>query len=340
MIACYAAWNRKKDELVQSTSGGVFSALAELILSAGGIVVGVAYGKGLRVEYRVAHNSNELAALRGVKYVFSALERGVLMEMERVLAARRPVMFVGVPCQAAAIRKRFGEDRDLLLCDLVCFGTPPNSIWLKYVEWMERESGKSLKCISPRDKSKGWGKKTYYRYDWMDGTVTRRLSIFDPYAQAFYTTLAFRECCFNCQFRGVVRISDLTLCDMWNVQALDLPASVLHGGVSGVMVHSALGDEIFKKADVDRRKISPDVFVQENFPVFHSARKPSAWEPFNADSQKLSFGDLARKYRLFHRPVEFALSQACDFLKILIWRMLPGRVKDSIKSNSMNAEGC
>ena len=39
----YAAWNREEEVLVQSTSGGIFSAVAEAVLKAGGIVFGSIY---------------------------------------------------------------------------------------------------------------------------------------------------------------------------------------------------------------------------------------------------------------------------------------------------------
>lgn len=331
MTHCYAAWNRKQEVLSQSTSGGVFSALAELVLADGGIVVGAAYGEGLRVEYRVAHDSGELAALRGVKYVFSELRRSVLTEVADALVKGRRVMFVGVPCQAAAIRKRFGELKNLLVCDLVCFGTPPCSLWLKYVAWQEERAGRRLKSISPRDKARGWGRVTYYRYEWEDGRVTRRCSRYDPYARAFYTTLGFRECCFGCQFRGMERVSDLTLCDMWNAQALNLPDSVMRGGVSGVMVHSGLGEEMMGLVDVERLEVPKEVFVEGNFPILKSAEKPANWAAFNRDSHELSFEDLAKKYRLCQTPLNFALRRVWVLSKRGISWLLPQRVKNVIK---------
>lgn len=331
MTTFYAAWNRDGKVLCESTSGGVFSALAMPIFASGGIVVGAAHGEGLRVEHQIAHDEAELARLRGVKYVFSAIGRAVYAEMAAALAEGRRVLFVGTPCQATAVRKRFGSPKNLLICDLVCFGTPSQGIWLKYVAWLEKREGKRLSFISPRDKCRGWGRATYYRYEWEDGSVTRQSSRYDPYAYAFYTTLAFRSCCFDCRFRGVERVSDLTLCDMWNAEALHLPKKTVHGGVSGVMVHTKAGSEAFGAADVERMPVAKDVFLEGNFPILRSADRPANWSAFNADVTTLSFGELVRKYGLKRTPVGYARQRVVQSLKFLIAPLLPREMRTVLK---------
>lgn len=326
MTHCYAAWNRNREVLSQSTSGGVFSSLAELVFADGGIVVGATYGEGLKVEYYVAHNSVELAVLRGVKYVFSDLGRSVQTEMADALAKGRRVMFVGVPCQAAAIRKRFGLLKNLLVCDLVCFGAPPGSLWLKYVAWQEKRAGRRLKSISPRDKARGWGRVTYYRYEWEDGRVTRRCSRYDPYARAFYTTLGFRECCFKCQFRGMERVSDLTLCDMWNAKALNLPEDVICGGVSGVMVHTERGASAFARANVERLEVPLLTFLDGNFPIIKSPEKPLQWDEFNAYAKRHSFGELVRQYGLQQTRMGYVCQQVLGRVRRCVIACSPKRV--------------
>ena len=331
MTTCYAAWNRNVEVLKESTSGGVFSALAEQVLSASGIVVGAAYGDGLKVEHRVAHTQSELAALRGVKYVYSEIGKTVWDEIAETLKTNRQVLFVGTPCQAAGVRKRFGSPKNLLVCDLVCFGCPSQDFWLKYVAWEESRAGNRLTYISPRDKLYGWGRKTFYRYEWSDGNVTRECSRYNPYAHAFYTTLSFRPSCFCCPFRGVERVSDLTLCDMWNAGSLQFPASLLRGGVSGVMVHSEHGARAFESAALDRREVPLEIFLEGNSPIVKSPNKPPHWNDFNVDSKAMPFDALVRKYNLKRTRVQYVSQRIMYWIKRLVVSCMPLRLVNLVK---------
>ena len=314
MKACYAAWNSDKEVLRESTSGGAFTALAITVLDAGGIVVGAAYDARLNVRHEIVASVDGLRRLRGVKYVHSEVGKSVYISMRTALAAGQRVMFIGLPCQAAAVRKMFGDAADLLVCDLVCFGAPPQALWRKYVDWMECKHGKQLIDVSPRDKFHGWGRKTYYRYEWEGGKITRKLSLFDPYAQAFYSTLGFRKCCFACPFRGLDRVSDITLCDFWGAERLGLSPQVMAGGVSGVAVHTKNGAIAFAAADLERVEVGREDFVAGNVPVVSSAAMPTMWADFAEDAKTMDFGGLVRKYRLQVTRRQVALRAAKNFV--------------------------
>ena len=327
----YAAWICDKNVLAESTSGGVFTALAEVVLSSGGIVVGASYDDSLNVRHEIIQTCADLKRLRGVKYVRGIIGHEVYGEMREALAAGRKVMFVGLPCQAAAVRRMFGRDLNLLICDLVCFGTPPHSFWRKYIDWLEHKYGKRLVNINPRDKIHGWGRRTYYRYEWEDGKIERRLSLYDPYAQAFYSTLAFGTTCFSCKFRGVIRESDITLCDMWNFEELNLSQEVLRGGVSGVIVHSELGGRMLAAASVVCVRVAESIFLKKNPAIVRSPAKPFKWSDFASDSHSLDFDDLIVKYHLKITPIIHAWRYAVSFIKGLILKVLPQSLKDKIK---------
>lgn len=303
---CFAAWSRDNAVLYESTSGGAFTELAKVTIANGGIVVGAAYGEGLAVEHRVAHSSAELKLLRGVKYVQSNVPKAVFDEMAAALANNRSVMFVGTPCQAAAIRKRFGQPEHLIVCDLVCYGAPAQPIWIKYVRWLEEQQGKRLVSICPRDKKHGWSRKIYYRYEWADGSITRRQSVFDTYARIFYSAIGFRASCFKCPFRGFDRASDITLCDMWSANELGLPKSVLRKGVSGLIIHSEIGRKLLEQADLERMPVSDDQMLRGNPCILESGERPERWGEFANDAQVLPFGELVAKYDLQTTRIAYA----------------------------------
>ena len=327
----YAAWIRDKNVLADSTSGGAFTALADVVLSSGGIVVGASYDDALNVRHEIVQDCEGLKRLRGVKYVHGAIGREIYGGMREALGSGRKVMFVGLPCQAAAVRQMFGRDPNLLICDLVCFGTPPHSFWRKYVDWLEQKRGKRLVNINPRDKMHGWGRRTYYRYEWEDGKIERRLSLYDPYAQAFYSAIAFRPSCFHCKFRGVVRASDITICDMWNFEAINLAPEIMKDGISGVIVHSEFGGQILNEAPMVLREVPEDVFVKGNPAIVLSPDKPLKWHDFARDSNDLVFGDLVAKYHLKITRLGHAQLCAVSYVKGLILKVLPAGLKDKIR---------
>ena len=308
-MTCCAAWNRDKGVLGESTSGGVFSALAEKVVAVGGIVVGAAYDADMNVRHEVVETKAELRRLRGVKYVKGVIGIEVYHAIRKALAAGRKVLFSGLPCQAAAVRRMFGNDANLLVCDLVCFGAPPHALWRKYIDWMEAKRGKKLVNVNPRDKRHGWGRKTYCRYEWEDGQIVRRLSLFDPYAQAFYMAIAFGPACYDCRFKGANSKADITLCDFWGAERLGLSDMILRGGVSGVMVRTERGEKAFAAADVERHEVGFADVVKANYPVLHSAAKPERWSEFAEDMETMDFGELAKKYGMQKTWASYAVGR-------------------------------
>lgn len=93
MPAVFAAWNRNDEIRRDSTSGGVFTLLAEYILESGGVVFGAAFDGSQHLRHTACFRKEELWRLRGAKYVQSDLE-GVFREVRRWLD-QRPVLFSG-----------------------------------------------------------------------------------------------------------------------------------------------------------------------------------------------------------------------------------------------------
>lgn len=319
-MKAFVAWNQNREIVRESTSGGVFSALAERIVGADGLVVGAAYVADMSVRHVVAQTLGDVASIRGVKYAHGTITKDVYDGVKSALSDGRAVLFTGLPCQCAAIRKLVGNDLNLLLADLVCFGTPSQSLWLKYVRWLEAKRGKRLLSINPRDKVHGWGRKTYYAYHWADGRVSRKLSLFDPYAQAFYSTLGFRKCCFSCPFRGDGHLSDLTLGDCWGAETIAVPDADRARGLSLVVCHNAKGEAALETCGCATIPVDESLIHEHNRPYFESPTMDARWVEFNADVAHLEFGELAKKYKLNHTRLEWAIGGLKRFLKGVLGR--------------------
>ncbi len=319
-MKAFVAWNPNREVVLKSTSGGVFSALAERVIASAGLVVGAVYAEDLAIHHAVAEALEDIAPMRGVKYAFGVISKSVYDRIASALSNGRRVLFTGTPCQCAAMRKRFASDANLLLVDLVCFGAPPQSLWLKYVRWLEARKGKRLVSVNPRDKQHGWGRKTYYSYQWADGRVSRQLSLFDPYAQVFYSTLGFRKCCFSCPFRGKNHPSDLTLGDGWGCETQELPDVIKRNGLSLVVCHNSRGLAAFETCGCKNSAIDESIIHAHNRPYFESPSLPKRWGEFNADVAQLEFGALVKKYGLMHLRTEWLVGRLKNLFKRILGR--------------------
>lgn len=246
VVDCLAARNKDAQIRKDSSSGGVFTALAQRVLQAGGAVCGAVYNEKFGVEHRLAFTMEELASMRGAKYTQSHAGH-CFRQLKQLLAQDRPVLFVGTPCQCAALRSYIGDHDRLLLVDMICHGVPSGSIWASYVQ-RRREldaDGQKIAQIDLREKSTGWSHYAYsVRIEYGNGKIYSVSQGQDPFMKGFVENLYLRPSCAHCAFKGVQRCSDLTLGDCWGIWDLR-PEFDDNKGTSLVLVQSDKGRKMW-----------------------------------------------------------------------------------------------
>lgn len=246
-VQAYATQNMDRLIRQQSSSGGVFTALAKQIMKKGGAVCAAVYNGQFEVEHRIAYTEEELAPMRGAKY--SQSHAGHLFRrLKELLESGKPVMFTGTPCQCAGLKAYLGKEYEqLLLVDMVCHGVPSPSVWKAYVR-CRREldaNGAELSSINLRDKSTGWSRYAYsitFRY--ANGNTYSARQGEDPYMRGFVQNLYLRPSCSACSFKGINRCSDLTLGDCWGIWDTH-PEFDDDQGVSVLLIHSKKGQMLW-----------------------------------------------------------------------------------------------
>lgn len=238
--AAYYAFANDAATCQNSSSGGMFSLLAAEVIRQGGTVFGVGYDKDFRVCHQRIDKLEDIARLRTSKYVQSDTGT-VFCKAEELLKNGKPVLFSGTPCQIAALKQYLKKDYEgLYTQDIICHGVPSSGIWEKYLK--EMHSGKEIKSVSFRDKTLGWNgfsmKVTY-----ADGTAYRELATKDPFERAFLANLILRPSCYQCQYKTVARVSDITLADYWGVELVH-PELKEQQGVSLVLTHTEKGEQL------------------------------------------------------------------------------------------------
>ena len=133
-IKVFAAQSKDDQLRLNSSSGGIFSLLAECVLAEGGVVFGVRFDDNWQPVFDYAENIAELDAFRGSKYV-QAIVGNAYIDAKAFLKQGRKVMFSGTSCQIAGLKKFLKtEYENLLTVDVVCHGVPSPLVWRHYLQ--------------------------------------------------------------------------------------------------------------------------------------------------------------------------------------------------------------
>lgn len=156
-ISTFAAKHLNEEIRMNSSSGGIFSALSEETINAGGIVFGACFDEEFNVIHNYATTLVDCKHFRGSKYVQSRIGDSYI-HCEKFLKEGKLVLFSGTPCQVAGLKKYLRKEYpNLLTIDVVCHGVPSPVVWQEYLK-SKFGNNKPL-YINFRDKQKlGWNK--------------------------------------------------------------------------------------------------------------------------------------------------------------------------------------
>jgi len=266
-----AAINTNDSIRLNSSSGGIFTLLAEDIIAQGGVVFGAAYSEDyLRVEHICVDNKEELERIRGSKYVQSRIS-DTYKEVKQYLDSGRKVLFTGTPCQIGGLYSFLGANHDHLYTqDIICHGVPSPDIWTKYLQYHRQRAGSEIKKVLFRNKRSGWKSYSMQIVFINDSEYINDFHA-DPYMRAFLSNICLRPSCYNCSFKSINRQADITLADFWGVQN-ELPQFDDDRGTSLIMVHSGKGKEMLSRIShsIKMQEVCADVVKQYNSAAVHS----------------------------------------------------------------------
>lgn len=261
--AAYAAVHPDDQIRAESSSGGVFSALAQEVLDRKGIVFGAAWTEDFRQVRHIAVESEaELSSLRGSKYLQSEMG-DCYVRARSALKEGRAVLFSGTPCQVEGLHTFLGREyENLLLVDIVCHGVPAPAVWQRYLAQCSEAAGAGIRSVSFRNKQTGW-KKYKIKLAWHNGAAQALTAREDPFMQAFLGNACLRPSCYNCRFKKASRVSDLTLADFWGIEDV-CPEMDDDRGTSLVLVHSEKGGRMLEKLKLQIRQVALEEALKGN----------------------------------------------------------------------------
>lgn len=297
----YACYNRDKDVRLSSSSGAVFSSLAEYVFSRNGAVYGVAMSEDCySAEFIAVTDRSGLTKLRGSKYL-QAKVGNTFKKVKVELQAGKLVLFTGTGCQVNGLKVFLGKDYDNLICmDVICHGAPSPALWKKYAEYQEKKNGGKLKGINFRCKDDSWtdfGMKEVLA-DIPQGE-TKNLYISkdkDPYMRMFLRDYCLRPSCYDCAAKNV-KMADLTVADFWGIN--DVAPEMNDGnGTSLILIRTDKGMKAFEtiSSKLKLKEVTYEEGVRCNPAEYKSCSRPPQRDTFFKDMDTMEFEELEKKY--------------------------------------------
>ena len=292
-FACIANDEKIREE---SSSGGMFSVLAERIIAEGGVVFGVEFDKDFSVKFGRTDSSEGLERFRGSKYLQARMENS-FSECKKILEDGRKVLFTGTPCQIAGLKAFLKKTyENLYTIDFICHGVPSPKLWQKYIKYREKKSASRTVKTAFRRKNDGW-KLFSLSFTFANDSEYRQPLTNDKYLQIFLKDNALRESCYRCTFRGDNHKSDLTIADFWGIEAV-YPEFFDDRGTSLLIVQNEKGKKLFDLCKDECRLIQVDFdkAVSFNPSYFKSPERKGKRNAFYKDFEKRGIDYLYRRF--------------------------------------------
>ena len=237
---------QSQDIIQKSSSGGMFSILANHILSENGIVYGARYNYEKEYLEHCSTDQCDLNELRKSKYIESYLG-SIFKDVRNQLLNNRKVMFCGTPCQIDGL-KTFLEERrvpmeNLLLVRFICHGVLSNKFFTEYKHWIEHKVGSKICKIDFRPKTKGW-RYSNLLLKFNNGQIIDEPHNYNYYYYYYQHNYLLRNACYTCE-RIKNENADITIADFWGIYKYK-PENNDQEGISLVLLHTNKGEKVFQ----------------------------------------------------------------------------------------------
>lgn len=241
---------------MQSSSGGAASAIASVFVLSGGYVASCAFKQG-EFGFSITNDPKDVNHYSGSKYVKSNPGQ-IYRVIIDFLRKGKKVLFIGLPCQCAAVQNVCRDNDKLFTIDLICHGTPSPKLLKQFLSecgytWEEIED------IKFREKD-CFGVA-------VNGVRLSPRRVKDSYTRAFLHSIDYTDNCYCCHYATLDRVSDITLGDAWGQMSETDPK-----GVSLVLCQTTKGIELVEHAGIHLEPVDLEKAVKAN----HQLQHPSA----------------------------------------------------------------
>lgn len=317
ILYTYAFRHSENSVLMDSTSGGAFTAISDVILLKQGVVYAAMFDKNLTLVHAKASDKKTRDKFRGAKYIQSKIGL-TYREIEDDLHKGKKVLFVGTPCQIDGLHSYLKKDyENLYMADIVCHGVPSPKVWKGFVDYLSKRIGKII-FFSFRYKPNGWhGTKIYIE------TSSKNIFYNTPLTRSFsdiyFKKYSIRESCKHCKYKCEQRVGDITIGDFWRYDDYNTMYKD-EKGVSLILVNTGHGCELIHEIKKEGKLTDADLKI---IPQSNINKKDDEYpideEKFWNDFLAYGYGYVAKKYTeygLINNLKDKLLTVIKDIIKI------------------------
>lgn len=274
-----------KDEEIRraSSSGGFAAAMMKGFIEKGGVICSCVFEKGDFI-FKAAKSAAELSAFQGSKYVKSN-PAGIYKEILS-LVKKGKVLFIGLPCQVAALINYVPEiyREELYTVDLICHGTPSPLLLDKFL----KEHGCDVNSLTDIR----FRRKEDFRLTDGQWKPIVESGIADRYSYSFLHSFNYTENCYSCKYARRQRVSDVTIGDSWGSERTEEKK----GGISLALVQTEKGRELLDMSDLVLYEADVEKAVAANHQLVSPPEKGKKWSRFFEGVNKGMNYDIAVLY--------------------------------------------
>ncbi len=274
-----------------STSGGAATALAEEIIKMGGSVYGACLDENFKLSHKKIESAKDISKMQGTKYIQSNMT-GVFENIKADLKNDKKVLFIGTPCQTAAVLNFININKlnanNIYLCDIICHGVPSPKVFNDYILWLKEKENFNKYYF--RNKEISWrGDSASIK----ENNTLKTSKYISSFMNLYYSNLITDDACFNCKFTSKDRVSDITISDFWGIENTSKEFEDALG-VSMVLVNTKKGAELFENTPGKKKAVSIENAKQPQLKA--PTKKPNGytefWQSYNIENALKKYGAL------------------------------------------------
>lgn len=287
----YAVQHKNEEIRAASRSGGIFTAVSDVVLLDNGIIYGCILDEKFNAVHYRADNVDDRNKMRGSKYIQSKLG-DTFRRVEKDLIDGKKVLFSGTSCQVAGLRKYLRKEYENLICvDIVCHGVPSPKVWNNYLKWQEKRKNSLIKSVDFRNKKDyGWHAHVETLIFENGEKVNSRI-----FTDLFYGHNILRPSCYECPYKTIMHPGDITIADYWGIEKA-APEFDDDKGVSLVLINNDVGKKYFEAVKETVRWKATKIEDSMQPPLKAPFPKPKERTEFWTDFNSKGFTYILKKY--------------------------------------------
>ena len=222
-LTAYIAYSSDENIRKTSASGGIAASLYQFCLDNGYWIAGAEMTDTFECHFKLTNSKDDILSFQNSKYTYSYLDQ-TLKAVKQKLDNSEKVLFIGLPCQAAALRNYLSLSKTdttyLIVGDIICHGTPHPDYLKEHISSISSKRGKTSDICFFRDPKFGTQNFVFSLYNNCHLIYKAKVDEADLYQIGFHKALIYRNCCYSCNYAQFDRVGDFTLGD-YHVKDID-----------------------------------------------------------------------------------------------------------------------